>query len=129
MNQTYQTIGMIHTVGDVQLKGQDGTFRIRDFVLVENPADSYPTYAKFKTVQDMTDRLDAFRTGQLVMVSWNLAGRKWTNPDGIDVYFTDLEAAKIDLVEAVVDQDAERGPVTAPVTPAPAPSKEDEVPF
>lgn len=126
MNQTHTTIGLVHQIGDTEHKGKEGTFKIRELILVNQPSDPFPVYARFKGVQDMADRLDEFSCGQFVLVRWQLRGRGWVNPEGRTVYFTDLEIAGIDLVEHVVDHDAERGPVTAPLTPSAA---GDEVPF
>ena len=133
MDQTHTTMGLVHQIGETEHKGKEGTFKIRDLILVNKPSDPFPVYVKFKGVQDMTDRLDAFSRGQFVLVRWQLRGRDWVNPEGKTVYFTDLEIEGIELVEHVADHDVERGPVTAPLTPVASAGEDlpraDEVPF
>lgn len=71
------------------------TFKKREFVLeyAENP--QYPELLKFQMIQDKCTQLDNFNIGQEVDVSFNLRGRKWTNPENVDIYFNSLEAWKI----------------------------------
>jgi hypothetical protein len=72
-----------------------GSFRKREFVVeyAENP--QYPEFIKFELIQDKCDQLDAFNVGQELNVSFNLKGRKWTNPKGEVVYFNSLQAWRI----------------------------------
>lgn len=74
------------------------TFQKREFVLeyVENP--TYPEYLKFELIQDRCPILDGYAEGDEVSVSFNLKGRKWTNPEGQVKYFNSLQAWKIDRV-------------------------------
>ena len=60
------------------------TFRKREFILeyAENP--SYPEYVKFEMIQDKCDLLNDFSQGDEVDVHFNLKGRKWTDPQGVD---------------------------------------------
>ena len=72
-----------------------GTFKKREFVVeyAENP--QYPEFIKFECIQDKCELLDNFAPGQTVMVSFNLKGRKWTDPkNGEDKYFNSLQAWK-----------------------------------
>lgn len=72
-----------------------GTFRKREFVVefAENP--QYPEYVKFECIQDKCDQLDSFSPGQMVNVNFNLKGRKWTDPQGVEKYFNSLQAWRI----------------------------------
>jgi len=72
------------------------SFRKREFVLefAENP--QYPEFIKFETIQNNCDQLDRFKVGDVVNVSFNLKGRKWTDPQGETKYFNSLQAWKVD---------------------------------
>ncbi|WP_420387149.1 DUF3127 domain-containing protein [Roseivirga sp.] len=72
------------------------SFKKREFVVefAENP--QYPEYVKFECIQDKCDILDNFSAGQEVTISFNLKGRKWTDPkNGEDKYFNTLQAWRI----------------------------------
>ena len=71
------------------------SFKKREFVVefAENP--QYPEYIKFECIQEKCDMLDNFSTGQNVTISFNLKGRKWTDPKGEDKYFNTLQAWRI----------------------------------
>ena len=72
------------------------SFKKREFVVeyAENP--QYPEYVKFECIQDKCDMLDNFSAGQEVTVSFNLKGRKWTDPkNGEDKYFNTLQVWRI----------------------------------
>ena len=72
-----------------------GSFRKREFVVeyAENP--EYPEFIKFELIQDKCDSLDAFNVDDSISIAFNLKGRKWTNPQGVDVYFNSLQAWKL----------------------------------
>ncbi|MGW8123872.1 DUF3127 domain-containing protein [Roseivirga echinicomitans] len=72
-----------------------GSFKKREFVVefAENP--QYPEYVKFEAIQDKCDLLDSFKPNQMVNVSFNLKGRKWTDAQGQVKYFNSLQAWKI----------------------------------
>lgn len=76
------------------------TFRKRDFVVeyAENP--QYPELLKFELIQDKCDLLDSFKEGDVVNVSFNLKGRKWTDPQGVDKYFNSLQAWRLSPEQA-----------------------------
>ena len=71
------------------------SFKKREFVVeyAENP--QYPEYIKMEMIQDKCDQLDSFSAGQVVNVSFNLKGRKWTDPQGNVKYFNTLQAWRI----------------------------------
>jgi len=73
-------------------------FSKREFVVefAENP--QYPEYIQLEFVQDKCDILNEYSIGQDVDVAFNLKGRKWTSPQGVDKYFNTLQAWKIDKV-------------------------------
>ena len=83
-------------------------FKKREFVIeyAENP--QYPEYIKMEFVQDKCDLLDSFKVGDMVSVEYNLKGRKWTNPEGEDVYFNTIQAWKISKADQAGDLTPER---------------------
>jgi len=72
-----------------------GTFRKREFVVEYADNPQYPEAIKFECIQDKCDQLDQFAEGQQVTVSFNLKGRKWTDPKGEVKYFNSLQAWRI----------------------------------
>ena len=46
--------------------------------------------------QDKVDLINDFKVGDEVGVEFNLKGRKWTDPKGVDKYFTTLQAWKLE---------------------------------
>ena len=75
------------------------SFKKREFVVeyAENP--QYPELIKFELIQDKCSLLDSFSKGNEVDVSFNLKGRKWSK-DGKDMYFTTLQAWRLELAKA-----------------------------
>ena len=73
-------------------------FKKREFVieLTDNP--KYPQFIKFQLVQDSCPMLDQFNLDSKLRVEFDLRGRKWTNPDGVDKYFNSLQAWKIETL-------------------------------
>ena len=71
------------------------TFKKREFVVeyAENP--QYPELLKFELIQEKCDLLDDYKKGEDIEVFFNLKGRKWTDPQGVDKYFTSLQAWRL----------------------------------
>ena len=82
------------------------TFKKREFVVeyAENP--QYPEFIKFELIQDKCDQLDSFNVGQELNISFNLKGRKWTDPQGVVKYFNSLQAWKISAVHDITSTNA-----------------------
>jgi len=99
------------------------SFRKREFVVeyAENP--QYPEYIKMEMIQDKCEQLDSFKEGQMVNISFNLKGRKWTDPQGVDKYFNTLQAWRISTEEAAP---AQSGGVDNGAAAAPPPAATDE---
>ncbi len=74
------------------------SFRKREFVVeyAENP--QYPEFIKFELIQANCEQLDDFSVGDPVNVSFNLKGRKWTDPQGVVKYFNSLQAWRLEKV-------------------------------
>lgn len=75
------------------------TFKKREFV-IEYQENQYPEFIKFEAIQDKCDLLDAYKTGDEVVVDFNLKGRKWTNPQGEVKYFNSLQAWRLSKPQA-----------------------------
>lgn len=97
------------------------SFKKREFVVEYADNPQYPEFIKFECIQDKCDQLDSFSEGQDVNVSFNLKGRKWTDPQGVDKYFNSLQAWRIT---------ADQGQPAATAAPAgatpPPPASNDE---
>ena len=72
------------------------SFQKREFVVeyAENP--QYPEFIKFELIQTNCDQLDAHSIGDLIAISFNLKGRKWTDKAGEVKYFNSLQAWRIE---------------------------------
>lgn len=72
------------------------SFKKREFVVeyAENP--QYPEYLKFELVQSNCQQLDQFNVGDMLNISFNLKGRKWTDPKGNVKYFNSLQAWRLE---------------------------------
>ena len=72
------------------------TFKKREFVVEYSENPQYPEFIKFEFIQEKCDLLDKYSLGDEVDISFNLKGRKWTDPQGTVKYFNTLQAWKID---------------------------------
>lgn len=72
------------------------SFKKREFVVeyAENP--QYPELLKFELIQSNCDQLDDFQVGDSINITFNLKGRKWTDPQGNDKYFNSLQAWRLE---------------------------------
>ena len=94
-------------------------FALREFVV--ETKDQYPQSIILQVSQDKCKVLDNYKLGDLVQVSINVRGRKWTDKNGQDRFFNTLEAWKI--------TNESSAPVSVPA-PAPEPTMEDDkLPF
>ena len=72
------------------------SFKKREFVVEYSENPSYPEYIKFELIQDKCDLLNSFNIGDEVTISFNLKGRKWTDPQGTVKYFNTLQAWRLE---------------------------------
>lgn len=72
------------------------SFKKREFVVeyAENP--QYPEFLKFELIQANCEQLDEFHEGDMMTISFNLKGRKWTDPKGMVKYFNSLQAWRLE---------------------------------
>lgn len=113
------------------------SFRKREFVIeyAENP--QYPEFVKFELIQANCDQLDGFNVGQEVNISFNLKGRKWTDPKGEVKYFNSLQAWRLEKAHDMesADNPGQGGSSDSNENPpewltnSPAPSVDDDLPF
>jgi single-strand DNA-binding protein len=99
-------------------------FKKREFV-VETSNNGFTEQIKFQLVQDKTNLIESFNTGEAVKVSFNIRGNKWK-----DNYFVNLQAWRIEAEAANTGNSAVEN--TAPPTQSdlpPLPDEEDDLPF
>lgn len=109
MASQYEATGRIHEIYDEQQVSEK--FRKREFVL-EVVDGQYPEHIKFQLTQDKTSLIDSFKVGQEAKVSFNLRGRGF-NKNGQTLYFTNLEAWRIEAGAASAPAAARKQPVAA----------------
>lgn len=93
MSTSYEAVGKLYHSGET--RNATATFRVREFVL-EVDSNGYKEYVKFQAVQDRTQDLDKFRTGDELKVTFDLKGRKKDGNDGKEMFFTNLNAWRIE---------------------------------
>jgi len=78
------------------------SFKKREFIVeyAENP--QYPEFLKFELIQSNCEQLDQLTAGDTVKISFNLKGRKWTDPKGEAKYFNSLQAWRVEKIDGNV---------------------------
>jgi len=110
--------GKVKVIGETQTFGSKG-FTKRECVVTTT--EQYPQDIMVEFVQDKTELLDKFAIGDAVIISINLRGREWTNPQGEVKYFNSIQGWRI-----VKDGDAVNSePSNEPIQD----QAEDSVPF
>ena len=71
------------------------TFSKREFILETKDGD-YTEVIKFQMTQDNCPKIESYKVGDTVNVSFNIKCRKWEKDDKTS-YFTNLEAWKLEL--------------------------------
>ena len=94
------------------------SFKKREFVVeyAENP--QYPEFVKFELIQSNCQQLDSFNIGDEMTISFNLKGRKWTDPKGEVKYFNSLQAWRL-------EKKAGGGPASPSSSETPPPPSDD----
>ncbi|MEY3385291.1 MAG: hypothetical protein RIR53_102 [Bacteroidota bacterium] len=124
MPNSYEAVGTLHYLSETQ-QVKD-TFKKREFVL-EIADGNYPQHIKFQVTQDRCAILDSYKVGQQLKVLFNLRGRPYQNREGQTVYFTNLEAWRVESASP----SAQATPDYSQITPAEASQSDsfDDVPF
>lgn len=102
--------GRIKLIGETQTFGSNG-FRKRELVVTTE--EQYPQHIMIEFIQDKTDLLDQYQTGQQVKVSINLRGREWVNPQGETKYFNSIQGWRIENLEVSPQANGNMPPVNA----------------
>ena len=130
---SFQAKGKLHVKADSQQVTEK--FRKREFVL-EIIEGQYPEYIKFQLINDKCSLLDKYNVGDEMLVSFNLKGKPFQAKTGEMVYFTNLDAWKIDAGNTPMSQNNNtNGQQTyaqpqMPIMPeAPLPTDADDLPF
>lgn len=117
----FSTTGKIHVIGPVNsIPFQGKVFQKREFVLDVtryNPTTGEPmvNYINFELVGNHVNDINSFAVGQIVNVTFALAGRK-VQKDGQDRYFTNIQAFRI---EPHVNQVVQSPQMVTPNAPQP----------
>lgn len=85
----FEIKGQLKTVKDTQVVSEK--FKKREFVLVDDSTE-YPQTLLLQLAQDNCDKLNGLKSGDRVLVKFNLRGREWTNPQGEVKVFNTLDA-------------------------------------
>lgn len=88
--------GRIKLIEDTKTYGNNG-FRKREMVVTTE--EQYPQHILIEFVQDKCDLLNTYQLGQQVVVSINLKGREWVNPQGETKYFNSVQGWRIENVQ------------------------------
>ncbi len=88
-----EVTGKVHEIFEVQQVTD--SFRKREFVL-EMMDGQYTQHVKFQLTQDRCSLIDQFPVGSDVKISFNLTGRPYTNKEGKTIYFTNVNAWRIE---------------------------------
>lgn len=94
----YTLSGKVHKVFDLNQYSEK--FRKREFVVEVNSVTdrgSFIDYIKLQAVNQVCDDIEDLKKGDMVVVRWGLAGRKYKK-DSEEKYFTNVEAVEIDIV-------------------------------
>ncbi len=125
---SYELTGKLIEKFDVQQVSD--SFKKLEFVVEkeENVAGNvYTEVIKFQCVQDKVDMLDNININDIVTISFNIRGRKWEKPGGDTLYFTNLDAWRIEVATAAAEQPAMSTPPAGDEPPPPADA--DDLPF
>ena len=94
-----ELIGKLEEVRDAIQR--TATFTVREFVLeVENPRNAqWNDHILFQVSNNNVGLLDTFNVGQMVKVTFDIQGRRWTGQDGTQRVFNTLSAWRIEAAE------------------------------
>jgi hypothetical protein len=82
------------------------TFAKREFVIETD--GEYPETVKFELTQAKCEDIDNHKIGDVINVSFNVRGRKWTNKENKDVYFVSVNAWRLEAVKGASNEPPEQ---------------------
>ena len=88
--------GRIKLITDTKEYGSNG-FRKREMVITTE--EQYPQHILVEFIQDKTDLLDQFQTGQDVKIGINIRGGEWVSPQGETKYFNSIQGWRIEHLQ------------------------------
>jgi hypothetical protein len=100
------------------------TFAKREFVIETD--GEYPETVKFELTQAKCEDIDNHKIGDVINVSFNVRGRKWTNKENKDVYFVSVNAWRLEAVKGASNDNSSSMPTDAE---PPADDFGDSLPF
>lgn len=138
----YTINGIIQKIGDIEsIPYRDKVFQKRELVLDCSYRNQFtgdlerPNYPKFEFTGDHVNDLDAFKSGDIVTVTFVLNGSR-SEKNGMVRYFTNVNGYKIEKYqsrtfykETSVLPDAKDDRPIHPLTYAPADPENDGLPF
>jgi hypothetical protein len=104
------------------------SFQKREFVVEFSENPQYPEFLKFELIQNNCTQLDPFNVGDEISISFNLKGRKWTDPQGNVKYFNSLQAWRLEKAGNEQPQPPQQEPNTDWMTDS-GESSDDDLPF
>lgn len=109
--------GILFKVYATEVKSEK--FSKREFIVkIDKDVNGtiYSEYAKFQVMNTKCDSLNDLVEGSEVEVKFNLSGKPWTNKEGVEQYFTNLNAWSVKVI-AQVAQSNKPNPHALPPLP------------
>ena len=100
MSTSIDLKGTIIYIGDII---ERGNFVFREFV-IKTDDEEYPQTIKFRVKKNKFPILEGKAEGSRVVVSYNLTGREWINPQGETIWFNSLDAWSIAITDELSDK-------------------------
>lgn len=123
---TQQTSGKLHKKFDIQVISEN--FQKREFVIKTD--EQYPQLIQMELQHDNVYALDNIDLNTEIKVSFNLRGKSWINPDGIEKFFNTVVAWKIEAQSAPAYVPAQTPPENTTAFPNQNDDDEpDDLPF
>lgn len=122
--------GKVKLVGQTVDVGSSG-FQKRELVITTD--EQYPQHILINFIQDKCNLINDISVGNDVLVSINLRGREWINPQGEAKYFNDIQGwkvVKVSSAEIPTQQPSQpQLPNTAPTAKITDDEEDDDLPF
>lgn len=123
MAETTTIKGVVYKIMPIQNVSEK--FQKRELILKTD--GEYPQFVLIQFTQKNIDKLDSITAGSTVVVSYNLRGRLWNNPQGEEKCFTTVEGWNIKTENLQVDKGIKKEDIAHEVLNSK--SNEDDLPF
>jgi hypothetical protein len=110
--------GILFKVYATEVKSEK--FSKREFVVkIDKDVNGtiYSEYAKFQVMNAKCDSLNDLVEGSEVEVKFNLSGKPWTNKEGVEQYFTNLNAWSVKVIGQVAQSNKPNPHALPPLPP------------